>query len=74
MVQFPDDLRVFDRDGGAVAVAQQDADEFRSLLEQALAIDPDADLPNRLLNLISQARARWLLQEIDEYFWDNNDN
>lgn len=58
----------------SVCVSEQDRDGFVRLLEQALAIDPDADLPNRLLNLISQARARWLMQEIDEYFWDNNDN
>jgi predicted anti-sigma-YlaC factor YlaD len=58
----------------SVCVSEQDRKAFVDLLEQALAVDPEGDIENRLLNTISQARARWLLQEIDELFWDNNDS
>jgi predicted anti-sigma-YlaC factor YlaD len=43
------------------AIAAQDAAEFRSLLEKALAVDTAANPDNRLANLIAQRRARWLL-------------
>lgn len=46
----------------------QNAAEFKSTLEKALAVDPDADLDNRLANLVAQRRARWLLDHIDELF------
>jgi predicted anti-sigma-YlaC factor YlaD len=49
-------------------VPAQDAAEFRSLLEKALAVDPDADPGNRLANLVAQRRARWLLKHIDDLF------
>jgi predicted anti-sigma-YlaC factor YlaD len=39
-----------------------------ALLEKALSIDPDADPSHRLLNVIAQRRARWLLERIDELF------
>ena len=58
----------------SVAVTEQNRGEFIDLLEQALAIDPNADPGNRLANLIAQARARWLLEQTDELFWKANDN
>ena len=51
-----------------VAVATQDRDEFESLLDSALAIDPDAYKENRLLNIVSQRRATLLLDHIDDLF------
>jgi predicted anti-sigma-YlaC factor YlaD len=51
-----------------VAVANQDRREFTALLEQALAIDPDAVPDQRLANRIAQKRARWLLARQDELF------
>ncbi len=51
-----------------VDVAKQDAQEFRSLLEQALAIDPDATPSMRLLNILTQRKARWLLEHIEDFF------
>ncbi len=50
------------------SVQAQNRAEFRSLLEKALAIDPDAQPENRLANTIAQRRARWLLDHIDEFF------
>ena len=52
----------------AVSVQKQDAAEFSSLLNQALAINPDEKPEWRLSNLIMQRRARWLLLKTDELF------
>ncbi len=52
----------------AVSLARQDRREFQSLLERALAIDPNARLQYRLENLVMQRRARWLLSRVDELF------
>jgi predicted anti-sigma-YlaC factor YlaD len=54
----------------SVVVAEQDWQEFQELLETALAIDPEAAPSIRLLNVIGQQRARWLLDRIDHYFID----
>lgn len=51
-----------------VAVAAQDRAEFERLLHQALEIDAGAVPAQRLANLISQQRARWLLARADELF------
>jgi len=51
-----------------VAVAAQDRAEFDRLLQQALAVDPDALPEERLANLVSQRRARWLLGRVDDLF------
>ncbi len=51
-----------------ITVPAQDSAEFRRLLEQALAVDPDAVPSLRLENLIAQRRARTLLERIEEYF------
>ena len=51
-----------------VAVPSQDRAEFERLLKLALAIDPEQDPSNRLAVLITQKRARALLDRIDEKF------
>ncbi len=65
------------RDAGAyvslaagVAVAEENREEFRELLEAAVAIDPDEEPSNRLLNLVAQRRARVLLDHIDDLFFE----
>lgn len=50
----------------AVAVPQQDREQFDALLDEALAIDPDTHKAIRLANLVAQKRARWLLSRADE--------
>ena len=64
----------------AVSIPAQDYDSFKMYLDAALAIDPDADPPNRLVNVISQRRARHLLDsasrffiaiELDDWDWDD---
>ena len=52
----------------SLALVQQDRSWFAQLLRRALAIDPDARPPCRLVNMIYQRRARWLLGQIDELF------
>ena len=52
----------------AVAVRQQDLKGFESLLNRALALNPDAHPDTRLLNLVMQRRARWLLSRKAELF------
>jgi len=57
----------------SVAVPQQDSVLFRRMLERALEIDPNAHEEIRLINLISQEKARWLLQRIDDLILDLED-
>ena len=52
----------------AVSVQNQNRAEFASLLDRALAIDPDARPEWRLRNLVAQRRARWLLATADDLF------
>ncbi len=54
-----------------IAVREQNREEFVRLLEQALAVDPDQDADQRLVNLIQQERARFLLDQADELFLDD---
>ena len=51
-----------------VSVSKQDHEEFESLLKKALAVNPDARPEWRLVNLVMQRRARWLLSREDELF------
>ena len=52
----------------SVDVQKQDVKEFDSLLQQALAINPDAHPETRLVNLVMQRRARWLLSRKSDLF------
>ncbi len=51
----------------AVSVKNQDVEEFRELLNTALEIEND-DPDSRLVTIITQERAEWLLDHIDDYF------
>ncbi len=52
----------------AVSVPAHNVKEFEALLQRALAIDPDTHPETRLVNLIMQRRARWLLSQREELF------
>jgi predicted anti-sigma-YlaC factor YlaD len=54
----------------SVDVDDQNKKEFRELLERVLAVDVDADLDHRLVNLLAQRRARWLLERTADLFAD----
>ena len=51
-----------------VDIPTQNLKEFRELLGQALAVRLDASPENRLVNLLMQQKARWLLEHIEDYF------
>jgi predicted anti-sigma-YlaC factor YlaD len=51
-----------------VAVKEQNAAEFKALLERVLAFDVSGAPENRLVNVINQRRARWLLAHVDDFF------
>jgi predicted anti-sigma-YlaC factor YlaD len=52
----------------SVSVHNQNATEFRELVGKALAVDVDAEPSSRLVNIVNQRRARWLLAHIGDYF------
>ncbi len=52
----------------SLAVPEQDRKEFESLLKRALGIDVNAKPEWRLANIMSQRRARWLMEHIDDFF------
>jgi predicted anti-sigma-YlaC factor YlaD len=52
----------------AVTIQKQDVKQFESLLNQALAVNPDANPDHRLLNTVMHRRARWLLSRKSELF------
>jgi predicted anti-sigma-YlaC factor YlaD len=52
----------------AVCVQKQNLKEFDALLKQALAINADAHPEVRLVNLVMQRRARWLLARRGDLF------
>lgn len=51
-----------------VSVSNQNVKEFTELLTKALAIDVSKRTKNRLANIISQRKARWLLDHKDDRF------
>lgn len=52
----------------AVCIEKQDAKQFEELLNRALAINPDTQPETRLVNLVMQRRARWLLSRQEDLF------
>ena len=52
----------------AICVPAQNYDAFKENLEKALAINPDEDPSRRLVNLLSQRKARHMLENAYEYF------
>ena len=52
---------------------EQNRGEFRQLLEQALAVDPERDRSQRLANIVLQRRARFLLDHEDLLFYATDD-
>lgn len=52
----------------AISVQDQNRAQFESLMQQALAVDPDQFPDNRLAILIAQRRAEWQLDRVDDLF------
>lgn len=57
----------------SVTVKEQNLGEFRELLRKALAIDPEAVPENRLVNILNQRKAQWLLEHADDYFVESEE-
>ena len=53
-----------------VSVPEENRAEFEDLLNRALAIDPDENTSQRLLNVVNQRRARLLLDVVDDLFFE----
>ena len=51
-----------------VAVPRQDRELFRQSIDRALAVDIDVNPGQRLLNVLAQQHARWLLDNLDQWF------
>jgi predicted anti-sigma-YlaC factor YlaD len=54
----------------SVTVPEQNRAAFERLLEAALAIDPDEEESLRLMNILTQRRAKRLLERADELFFE----
>ncbi|MDA3938786.1 MAG: TRAP transporter TatT component family protein [Spirochaetia bacterium] len=52
-----------------IYIINQDTDSFISVLNKAIEIDLDLNPENRLQNIISQRKARWFLEHIEDYFF-----
>jgi len=52
----------------AFSIKKQDIDGFKRYLEAALAIDPEANPNSRLMTIIYQEKAGWLLRNIENFF------
>jgi predicted anti-sigma-YlaC factor YlaD len=52
----------------SICVPADDYETYKDCLEKALAIDPDANISNRLVTIISQKKAQWLLDNAYLYF------
>ena len=52
----------------AVSIKKQNLKEFDDLMKRALAIDADARPEWRLVNLVMQRRARWLVSQREDLF------
>ncbi|MDR0569125.1 MAG: TRAP transporter TatT component family protein, partial [Spirochaetaceae bacterium] len=58
----------------SIAIPAQDYETFKDSLEKALAIDPDAEPSNRLVNILAQRKARYLLDNAENYFFGIGDS
>jgi predicted anti-sigma-YlaC factor YlaD len=56
-----------------VSVNEQNLKEFKELLNKVLEVDPDADPDNRLVNILNQRKARWLLEHAGNFFVEGTD-
>lgn len=52
----------------AVSVKEQDVDGFRKYLDAVLELDPESYPDDKLMIVIYQEKARWLLEHIEDYF------
>jgi len=51
-----------------LSIQKQDAEEFQDLLNSALAVDIEQQPENKLANIITQRKAQWYLDHIEDFF------
>jgi predicted anti-sigma-YlaC factor YlaD len=56
-----------------VSINTQNLAEFKDLLGKALAIDVDKYIPGRMMNILAQRKAKWMLDHVDDYFLIGDD-
>jgi predicted anti-sigma-YlaC factor YlaD len=56
-----------------VTVKEQNFKEFKELLREALSINADAAPENRLVNILNQRKAQWLLEHADDFFLESEE-
>jgi hypothetical protein len=54
----------------SVVLREQNLVEFKTLIEAALAVDPDREPSLRLVNTIARQRAEWLRARLPDLFFD----
>ncbi len=57
----------------SVSVEEQNLQEFKELLNRVLAFDVDSAPENRLLNILAQRRAEWLLTRTEDLFLEEGE-
>lgn len=57
----------------SVSVEEQNQQEFKELLNRVLDFDVDSAPENRLLNILAQRRAKWLLTRTEDLFLDEGE-
>ena len=58
----------------SVSVRQQDTQEFRMLVQRALAVDPNSVAQWRVVNTLARQRATWLDAHVTDLFIDVQEN
>ncbi len=53
----------------SIFIKNQDADGFKSILQKAIEVDVNQNPENRLMNIINQRKAHWLIDHIEDYFF-----
>ncbi len=56
-----------------VSVNEQNLKEFKELLNKVLEVNPDVDPQNRLVNILNQRKATWLLKHLDNFFVESEE-
>lgn len=58
----------------SMAIKKQDFPQFKKLLAEALAVDPDSNPKNKLACAVSQKKAAWYLRHAEDFFIDADES
>jgi len=57
-----------------VSIKEQNLAEFKALLNKALAMDADSVPEKRLVSILNQRKAKWLLEHMEDYFLETEES